>query len=309
DDFVEHLVSTSTHDTMLFFTNKGKVYRAKGYEIPEFNRTAKGIPIINLLQIEKEEWINAVISVNEFSEDMYLFFTTRHGISKRSQLSHFANIRKGGLIAVGLREEDELISVRKTDGTKDIMIGTKNGYLIRFDEEQVRSMGRTAAGVRGISLRDDDEVVSMEILEDGLQILHVTNKGVGKRTPEDQYRTTNRCGKGILTCKLKEHTGHVVAVKAVTGEEDIMLITVAGVLIRIPIEDISQTGRNTQGVLLIRIQDEEEVATVAVIEKDDEEESETTQEEANQGEADQAEQENQQEIETETDKPDPSDEE
>jgi len=311
DDFVEHLVSTSTHDTMLFFTNKGKVYRAKGYEIPEFNRTAKGIPIINLLQIEKEEWINAVISVDEFSEDMYLFFTTRHGISKRSQLSHFSNIRKGGLIAVGLREDDELISVRKTDGTKDIMIGTKNGYLIRFDEEQVRSMGRTAAGVRGISLRDDDEVVSMEILEDGLQILHVTNKGVGKRTPEDQYRTTNRGGKGIFTCKLNEDTGHVVAVKAVTGEEDIMLITVAGVLIRIPIEDISQTGRNTQGVRLIRIQDEEEVATVAVIEKDDEEEeSETTQEEANQAEADQAEsdpaeQENQQE----TDNPDPSEEE
>src|SRR5699024_3637697 len=194
--------------------------------------------------------------------------------------------------------------------TKDIMIGTKNGYLIRFDEEQVRSMGRTAAGVRGISLRDDDEVVSMEILEDGLQILHVTNKGVGKRTPEDQYRTTNRGGKGIFTCKLNEDTGHVVAVKAVTGEEDIMLITVAGVLIRTPVEDISRTGRNTQGVRLIRIQDEEEVATVAVIEKDDEEEeSETMQEEANQGEVDQAEQENQQEIETETDRPDPSDEE
>src|SRR5699024_578551 len=215
------------------------------------------------------------------------------------------------LIAAGLREDDELISVRKTDGTKDIMIGTKNGYLIRFEEEQVRSMGRTAAGVRGISLRDDDEVISMEILEKDSQILHVTNKGVGKRTPEDQCRITKRGGKGIFTCKLNEDTGYVVAVKAVTGEEDIMLITVAGVLIRIPVEDISQTGRNTQGVRLIRIQDEEEVATVAVIEKDDEEEeAETMQEEIDQSEqeeGDQTEQENQQEV--ETDKPDPSDEE
>ncbi|TFJ92301.1 DNA gyrase subunit A [Lentibacillus salicampi] len=269
DDFVEHLVSTSTHDTILFFTNKGKVYRAKGYEVPEFNRTAKGIPIINLLQIEKGEWINAVISVSEYSEDYYLFFTTRHGLSKRTKLSQFANIRKGGLIAVGLREEDELISVRLTDGTKDIMMGTQNGYLIRFPEDQVRSMGRNAAGVRGISLRHDDEVVSMEILDEGLQVLHVTSKGIGKRTPEDQYRVTNRGGKGIFTCKLASDN-HVVAVKAVTGEEDIMLITVAGVLIRIPVEGISQTGRNAQGVKLIRLNEDEEVATVAKVEKDEE---------------------------------------
>ncbi|WP_010531262.1 DNA gyrase subunit A [Lentibacillus jeotgali] len=270
DDFVEHLVSTSTHDTILFFTNKGKVYRAKGYEVPEFSRTAKGIPIINLLQIEKGEWINAVISVSEYSEDYYLFFTTRHGLSKRTKLSQFANIRKGGLIAVGLREEDELISVRLTDGAKDIMMGTKNGYLIRFPEDQVRSMGRNAAGVRGISLRDDDEVVSMEILDKGLQVLHVTNKGIGKRTPEDQYRRTNRGGKGIFTCKLSDDN-HVVAVKAVTGEEDIMLITAAGVLIRIPVEGISQTGRNAQGVKLIRLNEDEEVATVAKVEKEEEE--------------------------------------
>ncbi|HLS08934.1 DNA gyrase subunit A [Lentibacillus sp.] len=274
DDFVEHLVSTSTHDTILFFTNKGKVYRAKGYEVPEFNRTAKGIPIINLLQVEKDEWINAVISVSEYSEDYFLFFTTRHGLSKRTKLSQFANIRKGGLIAVGLRDEDELISVRLTDGTKNIMMATKNGYLIRFPEDQVRSMGRNAAGVRGISLRDDDEVVSMEILDEGLQVLHVTNKGIGKRTPEDQYRVTNRGGKGIFTCKLSEDN-HVVAVKAVTGEEDIMLITVAGVLIRIPVDGISQTGRNAQGVRLIRLQDDEEVATVAKVEKEEAEHEET----------------------------------
>ncbi|MBC5638360.1 DNA gyrase subunit A [Ornithinibacillus sp. BX22] len=281
DDFVEHLVSTSTHDTILFFTNKGKVYKVKGYEIPEYSRTAKGLPIINLLQIEKEEWINAVISVSEFSEDLNFFFTTKQGISKRTSLSQFANIRKGGLIALGLRDDDELISVRLTDGTKDIMIATKEGYLIRFPEDQVRLMGRTATGVRGISLRDDDEVVSMEILEEGLQILHVTNKGIGKRTPEDQYRITNRGGKGIFTAKISEETGHIVSVQAVTGDEDIMLITAAGVLIRIPVEGISQTGRNTRGVRLIRLQEGEEVATVAKIDKDEEDLEAPNEEESN----------------------------
>ncbi|AVQ97535.1 DNA gyrase subunit A [Oceanobacillus sp. M65] len=272
DDFVEHLVSTSTHDTVLFFTNKGKVYKARGYEIPEFSRTAKGIPIINLLQIEKGEWVNAVISVNEFTDTDYLFFTTKHGISKRTTLSQFANIRKGGLIAVGLRDEDELISVRLTDGAKDMMIATKNGYLIRFPEDQIRSMGRTAAGVKGISLREDDEVVSMEILQEDSKILHVTSKGYGKQTPEKEYRVTNRGGKGIFTCNLTDKTGHVVAVKAVSGEEDLMLITVAGVLIRIPVRDISETGRNTMGVRLIRLQEEEEVATVARVDQDEDEE-------------------------------------
>ncbi len=272
DDFVEHLVSTSTHDTVLFFTNKGKVYKAKGYEIPEFSRTAKGIPIINLLQIEKGEWVNAVISVNEFTDTDYLFFTTKYGISKRTTLSQFANIRKGGLIAVGLRDEDELISVRLTDGAKDMMIATKNGYLIRFPEDQIRSMGRTAAGVKGISLREDDEVVSMEILQEDSKILHVTSKGYGKQTPEMEYRVTNRGGKGIFTCNLTDKTGHVVAVKAVSGEEDLMLITVAGVLIRIPVQDISETGRNTMGVRLIRLQEEEEVATVARVDQDEDEE-------------------------------------
>ncbi|HLR52724.1 MAG TPA: DNA gyrase subunit A [Candidatus Avamphibacillus sp.] len=271
DDFVEHLLYTSTHDAILFFSNKGKVYRSKGYEIPEFGRTAKGLPIINLLQIEKDEWINAVIAIDDYRDDWYLFFTTKQGISKRTKVSQYLNIRKGGLIAVGLKENDELMSVRLTDGTKDIMIATQQGYLIRFPENEVRSMGRTAAGVKGISLRDDDEVVSMEILDEGDQVLHVTNKGVGKRTPEEEYRVTRRGGKGIFTCKLNEDTGHVIAVKSVHGDEDIMLITIAGVLIRIPVEEISQTGRNTQGVRLIRIQDEEEVATVAKIDAEEEE--------------------------------------
>jgi len=284
DDFVEHMVSASTHSTVLFFTNKGKVYRTRGFEIPEFGRTAKGIPIINVLQIDKDEWVNAVITVDDFADDWYLFFTTKHGISKRSTLSQFANIRKGGLIAVGLRDHDELISVRLTDGNKHIMIATQQGYLIRFEENQVRTMGRTAAGVRGISLRENDEVVSMEILEKDLQVLHVTSKGVGKRTPENQYRLTNRGGKGIFTCKLTEETGHVTAVKAVNGEEDIMLITVAGVLIRIPVQSISQTGRNTQGVRLIRLQEGEEVATVAKVAEESDEEEQTSNEDVSESE-------------------------
>nr|WP_220387483.1 DNA gyrase subunit A [Thalassobacillus devorans] len=273
DDFVEHLLSTSTHNTLLFFSNKGKVYKAKGYEVPEFGRTAKGIPIINMLEIERDEWINAVIAVEEFVDDWYFFFTTRKGISKRTSISQFANIRKGGLIALNLREEDELISVRLTDGKKDIMIGTRDGMLIRFEEDQVRTMGRTAAGVKGISLRDGDEVVSMEILENDLQVLTVTDKGFGKRTPADDYRITNRGGKGILTCNLTERNGKVVAVKAVTGEEDVMIITATGVLIRMPMEGISETGRNTQGVRLIRLQEDESVATVAVLEPEEEEEA------------------------------------
>ncbi|MRH44414.1 DNA gyrase subunit A [Aquibacillus halophilus] len=278
DDFVEHLVSTSTHDTVLFFSNKGKVYRAKGYEVPEYSRTAKGIPIINLLGIEQGEWINAVITVNEFVDDWYLFFTTRQGISKRTALSQFANIRKGGLIALNLRDEDELIAVRLTDGNKHIMIGTQNGYLIRFPEEQMRSMGRTAAGVKGISLRGDDIVVSMEIIEDGLNVLNVTENGYGKQTPAADYRITNRGGKGVFTSNLTEKTGKIVTVKAVTGEEDIMIITALGVLIRMPVEGISVTGRNTQGVRLIRLQEEEKVATVAIIDKEDEEELEEVEE-------------------------------
>ncbi|WP_340082906.1 DNA gyrase subunit A [Terribacillus sp. FSL K6-0262] len=275
DDFVEHLISTSTHDTILFFTNKGKVYRAKGYEVPEFSRTAKGIPIINMLEIEKGEWINALIPVKEFADDWFLVFTTKHGISKRTTLSQFANIRKGGLIALNLREDDELISVRMTDGHKHIMIATKNGYLIRFPEEQIRPMGRTAAGVKGITLRgDDDSVVSMDILDEGVDILNVTEKGFGKRTPESEYRITNRGGKGILTSKITEKTGQMVSAKPVTGEEDIMIITVSGVLIRMPVSSISVTGRNTQGVILIRIQENEAVATVARIDKEQEEEIE-----------------------------------
>ncbi|WP_108672286.1 DNA gyrase subunit A [Peribacillus acanthi] len=273
DDFVEHLLTTSTHDTLLFFTNKGKVYRSKGYDIPEYGRTAKGIPIINLLEVDKGEWVNAIIPVSEFKEDWYIFFTTKDGISKRSPLSSFANIRTNGLIALGLKEGDELISVKLTDGSKDIIIGTKNGMLIRFPEVDVRSMGRTATGVKGISLREGDEVIGMELVEEDSQILIVTRNGYGKRTHEKEYRIQSRGGKGIKTVNVTDKNGPLIALKTVNGEEDLMLITASGILIRMHVSDISQTGRNTQGVKLIRLEanDNEYVSTVAVVDREEEE--------------------------------------
>ncbi|WP_409272886.1 DNA gyrase subunit A [Neobacillus sp. SCS-31] len=270
DDFVEQLITTSTHDTILFFTNKGKVYRAKGYEIPEFSRTAKGLPIINLLGIEKGEWVNAIIPIDEFVDDWFLFFTTKEGISKRSPLTSFAHIRNNGLIALNLREGDELISVRLTDGSKEIAIATKKGMQIRFPETDVRTMGRTATGVKGITLDPDDEVIGMEVLEEGTDVLVVTSKGYGKRTAAAEYRIQGRGGKGIKTANVTERNGELVSMKTVTGEEDLMLITTSGVLIRIPVDSISKVGRNTIGVKLINIKDNESVATVAKVEREEE---------------------------------------
>ncbi|MER3127184.1 DNA gyrase subunit A [Bacillus pumilus] len=289
DDFVEQLISTSTHDTILFFSNKGKVYRAKGYEIPEFGRTAKGIPIINLLEVEKGEWINAIIPVSEFDEDSYLFFTTRHGVSKRTSLSQFANIRNNGLIALSLRDEDELMAVRLTNGEKQIIIGTKKGMLIRFDETDVREMGRTAAGVKGITLSEDDIVVGMEILEPDANVLIVTEKGYGKLTPEKEYRVQSRGGKGLKTCKITDNNGPLVTVKATNAEaeEDLMIITGSGVIIRMAVSDISTTGRVTQGVRLIRLGDDEHVATVALVEQSQEDEEENSEENVENIESDQ----------------------
>lgn len=289
DDFVEQLISTSTHDTILFFSNKGKVYRAKGYEIPEFGRTAKGIPIINLLEVEKGEWINAIIPVSEFDEDSYLFFTTRHGVSKRTSLCQFANIRNNGLIALSLRDEDELMAVRLTNGEKQIIIGTKKGMLIRFDETDVREMGRTAAGVKGITLSEDDIVVGMEILEPDANVLIVTEKGYGKLTPEKEYRVQSRGGKGLKTCKITDNNGPLVAVKATNAEaeEDLMIITGSGVIIRMAVSDISTTGRVTQGVRLIRLGDDEHVATVALVEQSQEDDEENSEENVETIESDQ----------------------
>ncbi|WP_129728613.1 DNA gyrase subunit A [Ectobacillus funiculus] len=274
DDFVEHLLTTSTHDHILFFTNKGKVYRTKGYEIPEYSRTAKGIPIVNLLGVDKGEWVNAIIPIREFTDDDYLFFATKQGLAKRTPLSSFANIRNNGLIAITLREEDELISVRLTTGEKDIIIGTSNGMLIRFHEQDVRSMGRSATGVKGITLDEDDLVVGMEIVEENTDVLIVTKNGYGKRTSIEEYRIQSRGGKGLKTCNITDKNGRLVAVKSVKGEEDIMLITAAGVLIRMPVDQISQMGRNTQGVRLIRLEGEQEVATVAKAQREDEIEDE-----------------------------------
>lgn len=273
DDFVEHLMNTSTHDTILFFTSKGKVFRAKGYEIPEYGRTAKGLPIVNLLNIEKDEKVTAMIRVGSFDEDAYFIFTTKTGITKRTPVSQFANIRTNGLIAISLREDDDLIAVRLTDGSKQVIIGTRDGMLVRFQEDGIRSMGRTAGGVRGIKLRDGDEVVGMEIVEAGEEILVVTAKGYGKRTSEEEYRLQSRGGVGLKTIQITDKNGPMVAVKTVDGSEDLMLITINGMLIRMDVNDISLIGRSTQGVRLIRLGDEELVATVAKVEKEEEDDS------------------------------------
>lgn len=272
NDFVEHLLYTSTHDTILFFTNTGKVYRAKGYEIPEYGRTAKGLPIVNLLGVDKEEKVTAMIQMESFEDDAYFIFTTLQGVTKRTPVSGFANIRANGLISISLKEDDELISVRLTDGKKHIVIGTRNGMLVRFEETDIRSMGRTASGVRGIRLRKGDHVVGMEILEPGQEVLVVTENGYGKRTSEEEYRLQSRGGVGIKTSQITEKTGHLAAVKTVDGSEDLMLITINGMLIRMDVSSISVTGRSTQGVRLIRLGDEELVATVAKVEKAEEEE-------------------------------------
>lgn len=278
DDFVEHLLYTSTHDTILFFTNKGKVYRARGFEIPEYGRTAKGLPLINLLGVEKDEQVTAMIPMASFEEDSYFIFTTKHGVTKRTPVSGFAHIRANGLIAISLREEDELIAVRLTDGKKQIIIGTRQGKLVRFEEEDIRSMGRTAGGVRGIRLKDDDYVVGMEIIEPEQEILVVTEKGYGKRTPESEYRLQTRGGMGVKTCQITEKNGPLSAVKAVDGTEDLMLITINGMLIRMDVNDISITGRSTQGVRLMRLADDELIATVAKVEKEEEDDTEEVEE-------------------------------
>ncbi|MFY0520425.1 DNA gyrase subunit A [Lysinibacillus sp. UGB7] len=273
DDFVEHLMNTSTHDTILFFTSKGKVFRAKGYEIPEYGRTAKGLPIVNLLNIEKDEKVTAMIRVASFEDDAYFIFTTKTGITKRTPVSQFANIRTNGLIAISLREDDDLIAVRLTDGSKQVIIGTRDGMLVRFQEDDIRSMGRTAGGVRGIKLRDGDEVVGMEIVESGEEILVVTAKGYGKRTSEEEYRLQSRGGVGLKTIQITDKNGPMVAVKTVDGSEDLMLITINGMLIRMDVNDISLIGRSTQGVRLIRLGDDELVATVAKVEKEEDDDS------------------------------------
>jgi len=272
DDFVEHLLNTSTHDTILFFTSRGRVFRTKGYQVPEFSRTAKGLPIINLLGVDKDEKVTAMIPVDVFEDDKYLFFSTRNGVVKRTPVSEFANIRSNGLIALTLRGDDELIGVKMTKGDENISIGTKDGMLIKFNETDIRSMGRIAGGVRGIRLREGDIVIGMDTVQEGDEILVVTEKGFGKRTPEDEYRIQTRGGYGLKTLNVTERNGLLVAMKTVDGSEDLMLITIHGILIRMDIHDISVIGRSTQGVRLIRLGEDELVATVAKVVKEEEEE-------------------------------------
>ncbi|TLG77181.1 DNA gyrase subunit A [Culicoidibacter larvae] len=274
EDFVEHLLTTNTHDYLLFFTNRGKVYRLKGYNIPEYGRTAKGLPIVNILPIEKDEYINAVIPIKNFEEEGCLMYVTRQGVGKRTDLKEFENIRANGKIAINLREDDELISVRRTYGNDEIIVGASNGKMIRFEETSIREMGRTASGVRVMRIDAGESIIGMEVAEDDREVLVVTEKGYGKRTPISEYRLQSRGGKGVKTINITERNGNLVALKAVNPEDndDLMIITTEGIIIRTPIDQISQTGRATQGVRLIRVADDSQVSTIAVIPRDDEEE-------------------------------------
>lgn len=267
DDFVERLISTSTHDVLLFFTNKGKVYRSKGYEIPEYGRTAKGIPIINLLGVGAGEKIQTVINVHEGeNDDHYLFFVTQKGVVKRTPVKEFANIRSNGLIALNLKDEDELNNVILTSGQDNILIGTHLGYSVTFKEQDVRSMGRSATGVRGIRLREHDYVVGSDILKPDSEVFVISEKGYGKRTAAKEYPIKGRGGKGIKTANITAKNGPLAGVTTVDGTEDILVMTDSGVMIRFNIQSVSQTGRATLGVRLIRVDDDAKVATMAKVE-------------------------------------------
>ena len=273
DDFVRELVSTSTHDHLLFFTNKGRVYRLKGYEIPEYGRTAKGLPIVNLLKLDEGESIQTIINVeSERSDDAYLFFTTRHGIVKRTSVKEFANIRQNGLKALNLKDEDELINVLLTEEDTDIIIGTKFGYSVRFNQSVVRGMSRIATGVKGVNLREGDTVVGASVITDQDEVLIITEKGYGKRTVATEYPTKGRGGKGMQTAKITEKNGSLAGLMTVKGDEDLMIITDTGVMIRTNVANISQTGRSTMGVKVMRLDQDAKIVTfttVAAAEKEE----------------------------------------
>lgn len=273
DDFVRELVSTSTHDHLLFFTNKGRVYRLKGYEIPEYGRTAKGLPVVNLLKLDEGESIQTIINVeSDRSDDAYLFFTTRHGIVKRTSVKEFANIRQNGLKALNLKDEDELINVLLTEGDMDIIIGTKFGYAVRFNQSAVRGMSRIATGVKGVNLREGDTVVGASLITDQDEVLIITEKGYGKRTVATEYPTKGRGGKGMQTAKITEKNGLLAGLMTVQGDEDLMIITDTGVMIRTNLANISQTGRATMGVKVMRLDQDAQIVTfttVAAAEKEE----------------------------------------
>ena len=273
DDFVRELVSTSTHDHLLFFTNKGRVYRLKGYEIPEYGRTAKGLPVVNLLKLDEGESIQTIINVkSKRSDDAYLFFTTRAGIVKRTSVKEFANIRQNGLKALNLKDEDELINVLLTQEDTDIIIGTKLGYAVRFNQSSVRSMSRSATGVKGVNLREGDAVVGARVITDQDEVLIITEKGYGKRTVATEYPTKGRAGKGMKTANITDKNGHLAGLLTVKGDEDLMVITDTGVMIRTNVANISQTGRSTMGVKVMRLDENAKIVTfttVAAAEKEE----------------------------------------
>lgn len=270
EDFVEILKSGTTHNHVLFFTNKGKVYRIKGYEIPEFSRHSKGLPIINLLPIEKDEKINNILLDNGDEENKYLVITTKNGLIKRTDVSEFENIRKNGKIAITLKENDEVLSVHFTNGNDDVVIASNNGRMIRFNENEIRVMGRTASGVKGIELSNDYFCVGSEIAKEGQDILVVTEKGYGKRTDVNEYRLTHRGSKGVKTLNITDKNGTIVAFKTVTDDKDLMIITDQGIVIRISADKVSRMSRVTQGVRLMNLREGQKVATVSVVEKDEE---------------------------------------
>lgn len=273
DDFVKDLVSSSTHDRLLFFTNKGRVYRLKAYEIPEYGRTAKGLPIVNLLKLEDNEFVQTIINVGrEKNDDQYLFFATRQGVVKRTGVSEFGNIRQNGLKALNLKEDDELITVFLTDGQSDIIMGTRLGYSVRFNEAVVRNMGRTATGVRGVNLRSEDCLVGATVISDDQEVLVLTEKGFGKRTAASEYPTKGRGGKGIKTLNVAAKNGPLAGLVTVSGEEDMVVMTDTGVVIRTNVSNISQTGRSTMGVKVMRLDDDAKIMTFALVAAEEEKE-------------------------------------
>lgn len=266
-DFVENMLITTTHHTILFFTSRGRVYYLKAYEIAEASRQAKGTAIINLLQLDKGEKITAVIQVKEFNPERFLFMATKKGIVKKTSLSEFKSMRKGGLIAITLDEDDELIGVKFTDGDRYVILGTRDGMAIAFDEDDVRAMGRNARGVRGIRLRDEDKVIGMDNLHKDADVLTVTEEGFGKRTPTSEYRSQTRGGKGLINMKVTEKTGAVVGLRVVRPGQELMLITTEGIVIRTNIDEISVISRNTQGVMLMKTDAKDKVASLATMEQ------------------------------------------
>jgi len=270
EDFVENLFVTNTHDTILFFTNMGKVYSLRGYEIPEAQRHARGTAVVNLIELDPGESVSAVMPVSEFEEDVYVFMATRQGTVKKTSLSAFANIRKSGIIAISLAPDDELIAVRMTTGHEEILLVTRRGMSIRFHEDEVRAMGRTAAGVRGINLDPGDDVVGMDIARDNADVLIVTSAGYGKRTPVVEYRPQKRAGKGLKACRLTDKTGEIAGVKLVRQENEMMLTTMAGYVIRFQISDVPKMGRLTQGVKVMSLEEEDEVISIARVSSRDE---------------------------------------